>query len=290
MRLERGIGWSLGGLDLSGIDHNGVDWWVKDVQGWDSPPSSTLGVIQNQFADGGHIGPAFLEPHPMVIVGVASVPEMPMRESRALIKAAMAEFVSCIPVRFPAPLALADGGELVHRMVIQEGQPDVRLTSDYRFTFSVQVVAPKARKLGGDGSAPYQSSATAYLPSSVGGLQLPVMAPFGIGATVIGNSVTVTARGNARPPVLVRINGPAVQPIIRDDQGGQMVLDISLDAGQWLDVDLDARTIKINSQVSRRNVLRGPWITPRAGMTLSLDAAVYDPLTSMTVFWTDASY
>lgn len=122
--------------------------------------------------------------------------------------------------------------------------------------------------------------------SSVGGLQVP----FQITASVVNGSVTVTAQGDAPPPVLVRINGPAVQPIIRDELGGSMPLDISLDAGQWLDVDLDNRTIKINSSVSRRNLLRGPWITPRAGMVLSLDAAVYDPATSMTVFWTDASY
>lgn len=146
-----------------------------------------------------------------------------------------------------------------------------------------------------DGSTPSTGSRTyawtgapndsASTESSVGGLQ----APFQIGATVVNGSVTVTASGDAPPPVLVRINGPVVQPIIRDELGGQMPLDISLSAGQWLDVDLDARTIKINSTVNRRNLLRGPWITPRSGMVLSLDAAVYNPDTSMTVHWTDAN-
>ena len=146
-----------------------------------------------------------------------------------------------------------------------------------------------------DGSTPNTGSRTyawsgapndsASTESSVGGIQ----APFQITASVVNGSVTVTAQGDAPPPVLVRINGPVVQPIIRDELGGQMPLDISLDAGQWLDVDLDARTIKINSTVNRRNLLRGPWITPRPGMVLSLDAAVYNPATSMTVFWTDAS-
>ncbi|POH58262.1 hypothetical protein CVS28_12530 [Arthrobacter glacialis] len=202
----------------------------------------------------------------------------------------MAAFNATIPVRDLAPLVLSDFGDVCHRLIRQEGDPDVRLVSDYEFTFSVQLVAPKARKLGGDGSAAYQFSATAFLPSTTGGLQAPFTVPFSIGATVVNGSVTVTATGDAPPPVLVRINGPAVQPIIRDQDGGSMLLDISLDAGQWLDVDLDARTIKINSTVNRRNLLRGPWIVPRSGMVLSLDAAVYDPLTSMTVFWTDASY
>ncbi|ALE91814.1 hypothetical protein AOC05_04915 [Arthrobacter alpinus] len=171
-----------------------------------------------------------------------------------------------------------------------DGAPKIPRPTDVYASFDLLLTAPASRLFSGDGSSPYQFSASVFLPFTSGGLQLSVTAPFSIGATVVNGSVTVTAAGDAPPPVLVRVNGPAVQPVIRDGDGDSMLLDISLDAGQWLDVDLDARTIKINSTVNRRNVLRGPWIVPRAGMVLSLDAAVYDPLTSMTVFWTDASY
>ncbi|POH58924.1 hypothetical protein [Arthrobacter glacialis] len=477
MRLDHGIGWSLDGFDLSGTDPAGVRWLVEDVENWDSPPSSTGAVNQNEFADGGRVEPTFLESHPMVIKGYLLAAGFPLLTGRALAKAAAAAFKAAIPVRQTAPLVLSDGGVVCHRMVQQEGKPDVRMVSNYQFDISVQIVAPDPRKLGGDGSTPYQHQQSAFLPSTTGGLQLPgpsvvrtnlctnpqaknltgydaangatnglvandgvvgvgtgltsikttlptyagdtganihsssvapgvqrtfsiwvktsiagvrvsiqgsgtvanvespghtgdgtwqrltvtatgattgsytayilktgstagqffqftgllvedvpaagtyfdgdtpavsgasyswsgaadlspslatrsggVSAPFSIGATVVNGSVTIDTIGDAPPPVLVRIDGPAVQPIIRDSDGGSMPLDITLDAGQWLDVDMDARTVKFNSAVNRRNLLRGPWITPHSGMVLSLDAAVYDPLTSMTVFWTDASY
>ena len=290
MRLDHGIGWSLNGFDISGTDPEGVRWLTRDVKRWDSPPGSTGAVTQNQFADGAWIGPAYLQSKPMVIEGRAIVLGRPLRESRSLIKAALADFNAAIPVRDLAPLALSDFGDVYHRLIRQEGDPDVRLVSDYELTFSVQVVAPKSRKLGGDGSTPYQHQQTVHLPSSAGGFQLPAVAPFSIDAVVVNGAVAIHGRGTAAPPVLVRVHGPAVRPVIREQDGGVMLLDISLDTGHWLDVNLDARTIKINSTVSRRNALQGRWITPRAGLVLSLDAAVYDPQTSMTVFWTDASY
>lgn len=284
MRITDGIGVTLDGFDLNGTDEFGVSWKVNEVEDWESPPGNTGEVVQRQFADGGWLGPSFLEPKAVRAVGRLYAPDRPAA------RAAIDRLKAALPLKGLAPLVVSEDGRVEHRWVKVEGIPKVPRPTDVYAGFDVLLIAPDSRLLGGDGSTPYQSSATAYLPSTIGGLQLPVSAPFSIGATVIGNSVTVTAQGNARPPVLVRIDGPVVQPIIRDGEGGQMVLAISLDAGQWLDVDLDARTIKINSQVSRRNVLRGQWITPRAGMTLSLDASVYNPDASMTVHWTDASY
>lgn len=284
MRIVGGMGVTLDGFDLNGTDGFGVSWKVNEVEDWESPPGNTGEIIQNQFSDGGWVTPGYLEPKSVRLVGRLHAPDRPAA------RAAIDRLKARLPLKALGPVVVSEDGRAEHRWVKVEGAPKIPRPTDVYASFDVVLTSPDSRLLGGDGTEDYQFSATAYLPSAVGGLQLPVTPPFTIGATVIGNSVTVAAEGNAQPPVLVRVNGPAVQPIIRDDTGGQMVLDISLDAGQWLDVDLDARNIKINGQVNRRNVLRGPWITPRPGMTLSLDAAVYDPLTSMTVFWTDASY
>ena len=283
MRIVGGYGVSLGGLDLMGVDEFGVSWKTNAIEDWDAPPGNTAEVVQNQFADGGYLTPGFLEPKTVRLVGRLLAPDRPSA------RAAIYRLTRLLPLVGTAIVAVSEDGTVTHRVMKVEGAPKIPRPTDVYASFDVLLTAPDSRILSGDGSTPYQYSATAFLPSTSGGLQVPFMVPFSIGATVIGNSVTVTAAGDAPPPVLVRINGPAVQPIIRDDLGGAMPLDISLDAGQWLDVDLDARTIKINSTVNRRNLLRGPWITPRPGMVLSLDAAVYNPATSMTVFWTDAS-
>lgn len=284
MRTSDGHGVALGGLDLTGTDEFGVSWKVNALDDWDAPSGDTGKVIQNAFADGGWVAPSYREPKTVRLVGRLYAPDRPAA------RAAIYRLTAALPITRLASVAVSEDGTLTHRWVKVEGTPNIPRPTDVYASFDVILTAADSRLLSGDGSTPYQYQATAYLPSTAGGLQLGVQAPFSIGATVVNGSVTVTASGDAPPPVLVRINGPAVSPVIRDQDGGSMPLDITLTAGQWLDVDLDAKTIKINSTVNRRNLLRGAWITPRAGMVLSLDAAAYDPLTSMTVFWTDASY
>lgn len=284
MRVDEGMGYALGGFELSGTDEEGVQWKTLDVEDWWAAASTTNQAVQNLLADGGWLPPSQLEPKALRLVGRFFAPDRPAGRRAAL------RFNNALPSRAPVPLVVSEDGVVCHRLVVVEGVPSLPRPTDVYAAFDVQLVASDPRLLGGDGSSPYQFQGEAFLPVASGGLRLPTVVPFSIGATVVSGSVTVTATGNAQPPVLIRINGPAVSPIIRDEDGGSMPLNISLDAGQWLDVDLDARTIKLNGTVSRRNLLRGRWITPRSGMVLSLDAAVYDPLTSMTVHWTDASF
>lgn len=284
MRTVDGLGYSLGGLDLNGTDDAGVDWLVFDVEDWDSRPATTGQVLHKPFSHGGWMTPAEDQKHVMRLTGRLQAGDRVSGSEGAR------QFNRVLPMYDAAVLARSMDGVTHHRRVRVYGVPKIVRPSNTYATYDVIVEAPDPRKLGGDGSTPYQHSATAFLPSTSGGLQIPLQLPFQIAASVVSGSVTVEAVGDASPPVLVRINGPATQPTIRDEMGGAMPLDITLSAGQWLDVDLDARTIKINSTVNRRNLLRGPWITPRPGMALSLDAAVYNPATSMTVFWTDASY
>lgn len=284
MRISNGMGYTLGGFDLAGVDDFGVSWKVNDIEDWQVPPGNTGTVEQNQFADGGWLTPAFLDSKTVRAVGRLYAPDRPAA------RAAVARLSAALPLKNLVPFVVSEDGVVTHRRVRVEGAPKIPRPTDVYASFDLMLTAADSRLFSGDGSTPYQYQATAFLPSTTGGLQLGVQAPFSIGATVVNGSVTVAAVGDAPPPVLVRINGPIVQPVVRDQAGGSMPLDISLDAGQWLDVDLDTKTIKINSTVNRRNLLRGPWITPRAGMVLSLDAAVYNPLSSMTVFWTDASY
>lgn len=280
---------SLGGVVMYGDSpkppaQRGCYIVFNKLLGWWDGVGSTGETIQRDFADGAWITPAFDEARTIVVEGHIWADDQPtLRDGIAWMK-------TQIPKSELGTFVAAEHEVTSHALVRRDGQPRFPWSGRTNASFSIQLIAPDPRKFGGPGASPFQHQQTAFLPSTTGGLQVPLTVPFSIGATVVNGSVTVTASGDAPPPVLVRINGPAVQPIIWDELGGAMPLDISLDAGQWLDVDLDARTIKINSTVNRRNLLRGPWITPRSGMVLSLDAAVYDPLTSMTVFWTDASY
>lgn len=273
---------TLGGFTLSGTDGFGVSWKVNDVENWDAPPSTTGRVEQKAGADGGWVPPAFFEPHPLRLVGRMIAPDRPT------LKAAVARFNGCLPLKLLKPFAVTEDGVDQHRWVRVEGAVKIARPTDTYASFDVQFVAPDYRLLGGDGSQAWQFQQTVYLPVTTGGRIWPAKWPYTIAATVIGNSVTLADTGDAQPPVMIRINGPVTRPVIRDDEGSSMLLDLTLTIGQWVDVNLDARTIKLNGTASRRNTLRGKWIVPRSGMTLRYESATYNPTTSMTVFWTHA--
>jgi len=285
MRLDRGIGWSLNGFDLSGTDLDGVRWLVKDVEGWDDPASTKGGVTQNPFSDGGWLEPTFLEPPSLVLKARL------LARTRAEAIRAKDAFKAAIPVRALAPLVLVDAGVIKHRMVKQEGRPSVKQVSDHHVEMSVQLVAPDARVLSGDGATGYTYTAEARLPVTTGGLQVGALqvgagTPLQVAANTVSGSITLTNAGNAEPPVKLLITN-AVNPSISDQTGQRMDLAITVGAGQTLEIDLDRKTVKLNG-VNRRNALTGPWLVPAAGTVLQFNAKTYNAAARMVAQWSDA--
>jgi hypothetical protein len=78
-----------------------------------------------------------------------------------------------------------------------------------------------------------------------------------------------------------------VNPSIVDAAGVRMDFSLTVGPGQFLEVDLDKKTVKLNG-VNRRNALSGPWITPAAGTELKFNASSYNANARMTVQWSDA--
>lgn len=279
MRLDHGIGWSLNGFDLSGTDPAGVRWLVKDVEGWDDPASTNGGVNQNVYGDGGWVGSTFLEPQSLVLKARILAP------TRTISIEARDSFKAIIPVRDLAPLVLMDCGVLKHRMAKQEGKPSVRQVSDHHVDISLQLVAPDPRMFSGDGTAGYTYEAETSLPVSTGGLQLGAALPWKLDAVMATGTIQVINAGDARPPVKLLLTD-VVNPVISAGET-QMRLNITAGPGQTLEVDLDARTVKLNG-VNRRNALAGGWITPTNGTRLTFNASTYNPAARMTARWSDA--
>ncbi|SEC96638.1 phage distal tail protein [Arthrobacter woluwensis] len=116
--------------------------------------------------------------------------------------------------------------------------------------------------------------------------------PFAITATVTNNAVTVGSSGTGTPRVVVTIaavNTHLTNPQITDDLGNRMTFNLVLTVGQFLVIDLDKKTILLNGTASRRTALRGSWINPRPGMTLTFNAEGFlsTNQATATVAWTD---
>lgn len=131
------------------------------------------------------------------------------------------------------------------------------------------------------------------LPLQTGGLCLPVLAPFGVPASVIAGHVTVISCGTASSAALLRIFGPVSEPRVTllGPDGVPQVLRYhgALDASQWLELDTRARTALLNGVVSRRGQVSGDWfLIPPGESEITYEAPAYNPDTYLDVTWRSA--
>jgi len=104
-----------------------------------------------------------------------------------------------------------------------------------------------------------RSSPTALAVAVDSGDALTV--PFLIDAVTVTGQVSLVNPGNEAGPVHLRIDGPCAGPVITHiSTGAQLVFSsaLVLNAGEWLEVDMEARTVLANGQASRSG-----WITSR---------------------------
>jgi hypothetical protein len=117
--------------------------------------------------------------------------------------------------------------------------------------------------------------------------------PFTIDAVTVTGQVSLINPGNETGPVRLRIDGPCRGPVVTHvATGAQLIFSSSLvlGYGEWIDVDMEARTVLANGQATR-----APWITSRGWSgftpgenTWSFTAAAFDAAALLTVVATPA--
>lgn len=125
-------------------------------------------------------------------------------------------------------------------------------TSDVAEQFSVQFLCEDPRRFGDE------MTATTGLPSTSGGLTVPLTVPFSIGATSVSGVVGLTNPGDATGPVTLRIDGPVTGPVVTHVGSGKQLAfssSLALGDGEWLLVDMDAHTALANGTASRGNTI-----------------------------------
>lgn len=131
------------------------------------------------------------------------------------------------------------------------------------------------------------------LPSESGGLEVPFVVPFIIGATVTSGTTTITNAGTAPAGLTLRIDGPVQEPRVslRAPDGSVKVLRYldDLASGEYLTIRTRERTAYLQDAVSRRGRITGDWFLLEPGTSeITFGAAVYDASARLTVSWQDA--
>lgn len=155
-------------------------------------------------------------------------------------------------------------------------------------------------KNGGQFSASFQASfpflvgvnegtSNIFLPSGGGGTVPPPTMPMALGGNT-GGSLSLSNGGNGIYYPTARIFGPVENPALRNDTlNKELRFDITLDAGEYLDIDFLNQTVTDNTGTNRYDTKSGDWWFINSGVNvIRFLADVYDPTAFVTFYYRDS--
>lgn len=262
------------------VDDQGCWWSVTAEQGWSGRSALRADVTKWPQRDSQLSQNLFFDGRDITIGGTIRAPDQ-QRLQQAM------DLVDGLLTSPRVDLLTVDEPHLTRYAWVRRGAAaQVAKWSPYTATFVLQLVADDWRRLG----AP--QSASTFLPSSSGGLVVPVALPFSIASTTTNGVCRLTNPGTVTGPVTLRLDGPVNGPVVtHSGTGARLVFksSVSLVAGEWIDVDMENQTVLANGQASRDGwvVETAPdfgWFGFEPGVNeFALAAAAYDAASKLTV-------
>lgn len=236
---------SVGDLVLTAADGQFVKWIASTLTGWWGSPASSMQTTPRTRAAGSWPGPREMREKPIGITGTAIAPTLTaLRDAQDRLNAAASIDATLFTV--------SEGGLTRSCIVYRQDEVLWSRINDRTATWSAQLLATDPRKFG----AP--ASGSTALPSSSGGLSIPFTIPFSIDSAVVSGNVFLSNPGNAVGPVVLRIDGPVVGPQVTHVGTGRSLTfgsSLTIGAGEWLEVNMEAQTALANGQSSRNSYI-----------------------------------
>lgn len=271
-----GLGIELGTLNLTTIDAAGVSWRTfSPLVGWDGSPASSVQLTQKPRFPGAWASPRNFAARPVTLNGMIEAPDEDTLQTAI-------EQLNAAATLSDTVLTVQRGSTTRSLIVFRQGEVLVSDVTSTIVNWSLQLVASDPRKFTA------ALAGSTGLPFTTGGLTVPLVVPLVISSTGSAGTVELTNPGNAVGPVVVRIDGPANGPLVTHlGTGLELTFDstLVLDAGEWLEVDMEAQTALANGQANRNSsiVSRG-WSGFEPGSNLwRVDSAAFDPATTFTI-------
>lgn len=278
---------SLDGFPLYGVDSYGCEWHVtfQDVSGLFDGVASTLRTETKAMTDGWYANLPRLQGRTISIEG-----HIIGRCTESCI-AAWNTFKSVLD---PAGMRLVvDFGEIARQtQVLQsESAPLVKWAgvNILKFTIGLKSLDPCLYGLE-------SVSGVSSLPTTHGGMTMPYS--FGGSGSassvwmwneeVASGHIRLSNAGTAPSPVMIRIDGPVVNPqVLHVGSGHVMAFDMSLGLGHYVTVDGSTHEILIDgSDPARGRVVRREWSQADVGLNdWAFSAGEHSDLARMTVLF-----
>ncbi|MEV7091148.1 phage tail protein [Streptomyces sp. NPDC093085] len=264
------------------VDEAGVEWWVTAEQGWASTPPVRLALTDRPERHGAFDAPSYRGPRVITLEGTAVAPGRAAKEAaKDRLAAVLADGTALLPLVVTEPHA--------SRRVLVRLSSETKITDRKAgaFEFSLAMTAPDPLRYSAR-----LNTRTCTLPSSSGGLVFPLEFPLDFGPGSSGGRLVPENAGTAPTCPVWRISGPCVDPVITNTAGGaDLSFGLTLQEGDYLVVDTDARTVLLQGTASRRSTLLpgSDWFPLPPGPTPVLfRARAYEPAARLTAEWRDA--
>lgn len=282
---SRDIRLTLNGFPLYGVDDNGCEWHVtfQDVSGLFDGVASTLETSKKAMTDGWYGNLPRLQGRTITIEG-----HIIGRCTESCVTAWNAFKSVLDPGGMLLIARLGDIGRQVR--VWQSGSaPLIKWDGVNILRFSLGLTALSPYLYGLD-----SVSGVSKLPSSSGGMQFPYhfeetggsLSSWVWSEEVVSGNVTLSNVGTAPSPVMIRIDGPVVNPKVSHVGSGHvMAFNMSLGSGHYVTVNGVTHEILVDgTDPARGRVVRREWSQADPGKNVwGFNAGEYSGEARMTV-------
>lgn len=281
----RDIQLTLNGFPLYGVDDNGCEWHVtfQDVSGLFDGVSSTLHTESKAMADGWYGNLPRLQGRTITIEGhiIGRCTESCVTSWNA--------FKSVLdPGGMLLTARLGDIGRQV-RVWQSASAPLVKWAGVNVLRFSIGLSSLSSCLYGLE-----SVSGVSGLPSSSGGMRFPChfeeaggsLSSWVWSENVVSGNVALPNVGTAPSPVMIRIDGPVVNPQVSHVGSGHVIaFDVSLGSGHYATMNGVTHEILIDgTDPARGHVKRREWSQAEPGMNVwGFNASEYSTEARMTV-------
>ena len=281
----RDIQLTLNGFPLYGVDDNGCEWHVtfQDVSGLFDGVASTLHTESKAMTDGWYGNLPCLQGRTITIEGhiIGRCTESCINSWNA--------FKSVLDTS--GMLLTARLGDIGRQVLVWQSSsaPLVKWAGVNILRFSVGVTSLSPYLYGLD-----SVSDSTGLPSSSGGMMFPYhfneagmsLSSWLWSENVVSGNVALDNVGTAPSPVMIRIDGPVVNPqVLHVGSGNVIAFDVSFGSGHYATINGVTHEILIDgTDPARGRVVRREWSQAEVGSNIwGFNASEYSAEARMTV-------
>ncbi len=234
----------IGDITWGMSDADATEWHYDKLDGWDDTPEVVSQKTERVGQHGVHLGPQTYAARTLTLNGWICSRTMALRET------ALKQLHRSLPVNALAVVRVSDPPERYVQARI-DGQIKATRIGQHCFAIQIPLIAPDPRKYGLNPD-PLEIG----LPQASGGVDLPTSLPVTLPVRLSGGSSEATSQGDMPAPWIARFIGPVGVPGIEvPDLGRRFAVNVSLGAGETLDLDSRTQTVVLNGTASRSGLI-----------------------------------